>query len=356
MELSLETYNRLYAILGEPPEPYLLGKVCGYHILKKLNTAFLNNLHQDYLEDYFLITDWKMDAFYNGNILSDFKESNYYRYDLPYPSFLLIWNAFNENHKELQGSHAEHFHSIRYNSIPIFIDCFFNNCFLNNFLQQHDWNTENTFPLLKDIFKYNHELHTNDYQMFYMAVTMAKSLGKYLLSKKNIETNILEYLSSLQNFSYLDIDTIQYSLYLDRIKKPERIDMIFKVLEQQNIDKEQLFSKIITMDNYQLIKYMINTYNLQINSEDITQILSTIKKSIENCEDFFLTVQPTNNLIEIMMKFYNSSTINHIAQLDTTYKDDFMQIIHKVTKRISYETLNTTLNSKSIEHIQKQKI
>jgi hypothetical protein len=335
MELSLETYKRLHTILGEPPEPYLLGKVCDCRLLKKLDNAFLNNLDKDYLNDFLLITDWKINTFYYGHIINEIKESTQH-YKLSYDSFLLIWNAFNENHKELNGKNSKTFHNLRNKHINFFIEYLTRN--INN------WGENKSLPLLKDLYKYYFELNNNN--IYYNARITADTLGCYILYNKNILPDTLKYLISLQNLASLDTYIITYELKLEIIKNPKKLVKIFEILENQNIDTEQLLQEIIKIKNYPAIKSMIEYYELNLNIEDIANILLFLHPHKEDCEEFLLNVKPIDNLKDGIRQFLSKNV----------FHTDFNLIINKVITRINYETLNNKLEIKSLNQISTQKI
>lgn len=345
--ISKETYNRLSEILFEP-DKYLKGEICDYILLSRIDGYFLSSLDKDYLKDYFLIKDWVKFSFYNGGIFEKLFKNDIYK-KIPLENIKLIWNAFNENQKELKHKDNRFYHNRRYTYLPKIISLL---------MRQSKYYQINEFlPFLKEIMmviKQDEEITC----IGYLGRDYAKILGEYILYNKTINEEVIYYLQEQQLLKDLDLSLIFYDWKISDIRSEEKLKILINILKikKPEVTLNQIIAQSLAYDSndFHVIKYIQNNFNYHFNEEELTLILNkqkTLTYSDDNVKYIIENFQPSRLVGRTFSQIYKNYRLNSESEKRKFYNDS----IEYLQKKVAYDELNKSLSNEN-ENIPKSKI
>ena len=292
-EISKETYDRLYNIIGNPEE-YINGKICTYEILNQIDRFFLHNMDKEFIKDYFLIKDWTKISFYNGNLFEKIFKQEIYT-NIPLDNLKIMWSAFNKNKKDSEES--RYYEEKRYQIIPKFAKLVLK--------KSKNYNPEELLIFLKQIV-INLNENVDDY---YSSRNNASLMGEYLTSNKDINQDIIDFLKQQQKLKNLDFSLIFYDWQVNKIHKKEKLDLIFKLWGGllPDLKKSKIIKESISRKSFQVIKYIQTEYGYIFEEKELEDIMNNEKGMYnkENVQYIIENFQPSRLVGKSFAKLYS---------------------------------------------------
>lgn len=341
MKINHDTYLRLKEVVGNPEE-YLTGKVCDYYQLNKIDNYFLSSLDKDYAIDYLLITDWKNFSLYRGNLIDRIIKTDLYK-PIALTTIQAIWNAFNENKKELQTSQKQYYLEKRYEFIPK----------LATFLLEKSkkYNAQEMLPLLKDMIE-NLKEEKHDY---YLARNCAKLMGDYLKHCTQINTDIFNYLKQQQELKDMELYLVFHDWQIENIHKSEKLDIVFDLLKQlkPEFTYSQIIEQSLEKNAFQIVKYIHNNYDYKFSEKELEQILQKQLHSFnkENTQFIIENFKPAELIEQTYKKVYAEHRYSSHTNERETYKLNLEYLKRKVTHNNLLERLPEKAQKEKIKKI-----
>lgn len=334
--ISKETYDRLYNIIGKPDE-YLNGKICTYEILNQIDRYFLHNIDKEFIKDYFLIKDWVHFSFYNGSLFEKiFKEEIYT--DIPLENLKLMWSAFNENKKEKNNKESRYYEEKRYQILPKFAKLVIK--------KSRKYNQEELLVFLKEIVINLNE----DLEGYYRARNTASLMGEYLINNKEIRSDIFEFLKQQQTLKELDFSLIFYDWQLNKIHKKEKLDLIFKLWDEllPDIKKSEIIKEAINRKAFQIIKYIQTEYGYIFEEKELENIMTNEKGAYnkENVQYMIENFQPSRLVGRCFTKVYSEYRYSFKEGESEFYN----QSVEFLKKKVAHDELQEKLREKDINN------
>lgn len=339
-EISKETYNRLYNLVGKPEE-YLSGKVCTYDILNNIDRHFLHNIEKEFLKDYFLIKDWKHFSFYNGSLFEKIFKEEMYK-NIPLENLKLMWYAFNENKKEINTKNSQYYQEKRYQIIPDFAKLVLK--------KSKNYNSDELLLFLKEIYSNLNE----DLDNYYQSRNAASLMGEYLIANKEINQDIFDFLKKNQSLKNLDFYLIYYDWQISKMQRKEKIHLIFTMLDElkPEISKSEIIKQSIEKNAFQIIKYIHEQYDYIFEEKELEDILKNQKGIFkDNVQYMIENFQPSKLVGRAFTKVYS----DYKFSVKNTDVDFYNQSVEFLKKKINYEDLQEKLKDKN-KNTMKSKI
>lgn len=331
-EISKETYDRLYHIVGKPEE-YFNGKICTYDILNQIDRYFLHNMDKEFIKDYFLIKDWVHFSFYNGHLFEKIFKEEIYK-NIPLENLKLMWSAFNENKQEKKKKESRYYEEKRYEIIPKFAKLVLKN--------SRNYNQEDLLILLKEILINLNE----DLEGYYRARNTASLMGEYLTNNKDIQQDIFEFLKQQQTLKELDFSLIFYDWQINKIHKKEKLDLIFSLWDEliPDLKKSEIIKESINRKSFQIIKYIQIKYGYRFEEKELEDIMINEKGSYnkENIQFMIENFQPSRLVGKVFTKIYSEYRYSIKEGESEFYQHNFEYL----KKKVAYDELQEKLIDK----------